>query len=201
MIYIVIDEKSMVGHRMLGLIDMRLWQAFPKHSNEPFGGRSIILLGDFGQLPPVLDLPMYANISRDPLSNNGLAAYNQFKEACKLDVIQRQSGNTKEQQDFRDLLLWLRNGESTIADWKALSTRFEVKLNRTEHNRFSNAMFILTKWSDVNVVNIDQLRSLNAPVAKILAVHTGGNEAKNADSDVAHGLEQNWYRQEEHALC
>ena len=29
----------------------------------------------------------------------------------------------------------------------------------------------------------------NAPVAKILAVHTGGNEAKRADSDVAHGIE------------
>jgi ATP-dependent DNA helicase PIF1 len=36
---------------------------------------------------------------------------------------------------------------------------------------------------------MDQLRSLNVPVAKILAVHTGGNEAKKADSDIAHGLE------------
>jgi len=98
--YIVIDEKSMAGRRMLGLINMRLQQAFPEHNNEPFGGRSIILFGDFGQLPPVLDLPMYAHISRDPISNNGHAAYKQFKEAYKLDVIQRQSGNTKEQQDF-----------------------------------------------------------------------------------------------------
>jgi hypothetical protein len=49
-------------------------------------------------------------------------------------------------------------------------------------------MFILTKWSDVNAINIDQLRYLNAPVAKILAVHTGGNEAKKADSGIAHSL-------------
>jgi hypothetical protein len=49
----------MVGCRMLTLIDMRLRQAFSEHSNEPFGGRSIILFGDFGQLPPVFDLPMY----------------------------------------------------------------------------------------------------------------------------------------------
>ena len=33
------------------------------------------------------------------------------------------------------------------------------------------------------------LRSLNLPVAKILAVHTGGREAKKASSDVAKGLE------------
>jgi len=57
-----------------------------------------------------------------------------------------------------------------------------------ECNRFSNALFILTKWTEVNAVNIDQLRSLNIPVAKIQAVYTGGNEAKKANSDTAHGL-------------
>ena len=50
-------------------------------------------------------------------------------------------------------------------------------------------MFILTKWSDVNTINIDQIRSLNVPVAKIQAIHTGGNEAKKADAEIAHGLE------------
>jgi len=30
---------------------------------------------------------------------------------------------------------------------------------------------------------------LNYPIAKILAVHTGGHEAKRANSDVAKGLE------------
>ena len=32
--YIIIDEKSMIGRRMLALIDMRLRQAFPKHNND-----------------------------------------------------------------------------------------------------------------------------------------------------------------------
>jgi hypothetical protein len=31
-------EKSMVERRMLGLIDMRLRQAFSEFNNEPFGG-------------------------------------------------------------------------------------------------------------------------------------------------------------------
>jgi hypothetical protein len=38
---------------------------------------------------------MYTNIPQDQLFNNGIAAYHQFKEAFKLDVVQRQSGNTK----------------------------------------------------------------------------------------------------------
>ena len=86
----------MIGRRMLALIDMRLRQAFPEHNNEPFGGRSIIMFGDFGQLPSVLDLPMYASNKRDALSNSGLAVYKQFKEAYKLETIQRQLENSKE---------------------------------------------------------------------------------------------------------
>ena len=46
-IYVIIDEKSMVSRRMLRTIDMRLQQAFPEHSNEPFSGRLIILFRDF----------------------------------------------------------------------------------------------------------------------------------------------------------
>jgi ATP-dependent exoDNAse (exonuclease V) alpha subunit len=189
-IYLVIDEKSMVGRRMLALIDKRLREAFPENKNEPFGGRFIILLGDFGQLPPVLDFPMYANnVSHDTTSNDGIASYKSFREVYKLDIVQRQSGDSEEQQGFRELLLRLRNGDSSLNDWEKLSTRFEGKLNRIERDRFLDAVFILTIWADVDKVNIDMLRSLNQPVAKILAVHTGGREAKKAISDVAKGLE------------
>ncbi len=189
-IYLIIDEKSMVGRRMLALIDMRLRHAFPENKNEAFGGRSVILFGDFGQLPPVLDLPMYAtNVSHDTKSNDGITAYKQFREVYKLDIVQRQSGETEEQQSFRDILLRLREGESSLNDWQSLSSRFEEKLNRAERDRFSDAVSILTTWVDVDRVNSDMLRSLNQPVAKIIAVHTGGSEAKRASSDVAKGLE------------
>ncbi len=74
------------------------------------------MVGDFGQLPSVLDLPIYVSIQRDALSNNGIAAYNLFREVYMLDVVQRQSGNFKKQRDFRDILLRLRNGNSTLDD-------------------------------------------------------------------------------------
>src|SRR6266498_5584034 len=127
--YIIIDEKSMVGRRMLGLIDTRLQQIFPEKKNKPFGGRSIILFGDFGQLPPVLDLPMYTtNISQNKTFNNGIASYKNFSEACKLDIIQRQSGDSEEQKAFRNLLLRLRDEECHMNDWITLTTRFEQNL-------------------------------------------------------------------------
>jgi len=77
--YVIIDEKSMLGRRMLSIVDLRLRAAFPEHQNKPFGGRSVILVGDFGQLPPVINEPMYSKkLRRDSLSNDGINIYNQF---------------------------------------------------------------------------------------------------------------------------
>ena len=40
-------------------IDSRLHQSFRENANIPFGGRSIILVGDLGQFPPFMDKPVY----------------------------------------------------------------------------------------------------------------------------------------------
>lgn len=104
------------------------------------------MFGDFGQLPPVLDLPLYTSVLRDPLSNNGHAAYTLFREVYRLDVVQRQSGNSEEQEGFRNILLRLRNGESTLDDWKKLTRRFEDKITRPERDRFSSSTFLSPKW-------------------------------------------------------
>ena len=46
--YILIDEMSFIGPKMLTQIYARLRQAFPSKCTIPFGGFSIIILGDFG---------------------------------------------------------------------------------------------------------------------------------------------------------
>ena len=139
-------------------------------------------------MPPVLDLPIYTNnASHDEASNNGIVAYKQFKEVYELDKVQRQSG--EEQQRFREILFRLRDGDSSFDDWKILSKRFDKNLNQVERDRFKDAVFILTKWEEVDKDNNEMLRNLNRPIAKISAVHTGGKEAKRANSDVAKGLE------------
>ena len=71
----------MVRQRMLALIDLHLHQAFPMCGNQVFGGRSVILVGDFGQLLPVLDELMYSQVlQRDFLSNEAVVIYQQFCE-------------------------------------------------------------------------------------------------------------------------
>ena len=62
--YLITDKMSMVGRKMFSQVDKRLCQAFPHSSDEVLGGCSCLLFGDFGQLPPVFDLPLYTTLSR-----------------------------------------------------------------------------------------------------------------------------------------
>ena len=73
--YLFIDEMSMVGRTLLGQIDKPLRQVFLHQADSLFGGCSCFLFGDFGQLPPVMDLPLYTTMSRSHLPNQGSAAY------------------------------------------------------------------------------------------------------------------------------
>ena len=72
---------SLIGPKMLTQIDARLRQAFPSQCTIPFGGFSIILLGDFGQLPPVKDIPMYVG------SSVGTTLWHTFDTFIMLETI------------------------------------------------------------------------------------------------------------------
>lgn len=56
--FLVLDEVSMVSKRQLAQ-DSRRLQELKQNSNQPFGGLHLILSGDFYQLPPVRDSPLY----------------------------------------------------------------------------------------------------------------------------------------------
>lgn len=61
--YLIIDEMSMVGRKKLGQVDEHLRQVrFSICSDSLFGGCSYLMSEHFGQMPPVLDLPLYTSI-------------------------------------------------------------------------------------------------------------------------------------------
>ena len=43
-----------------------------------------MLIGDWGQLPPVMELPLYTTVSRTELSDLGSTAYHLFNSAVVL---------------------------------------------------------------------------------------------------------------------
>ena len=54
-----IDEKSMIGQKTFTMVSKRLQEARPHYKDKPFGNLSVILSGDFKQLSPVRDSPLF----------------------------------------------------------------------------------------------------------------------------------------------
>ena len=59
---------------------------FPAYADVSFGGRSVILIGDFTQLPPIGEIPMYATAPKFPKVQTlqGITLYAQFDRFVRL---------------------------------------------------------------------------------------------------------------------
>ena len=184
--YLIIDEMSMVGRKTFGQIDQRLRQIFPHNSHQVLGGRSCLLFGDFGQLPPVMDLPLYTTVNRNELSDLGSSTYHFFDSAVVLNQVMRQSGESPEQILFRDILLRLRDGKTTVADWEQLMK--QTPLQAEDLSAFDSAVHLFPTVDSVVEYNITKLHAINRPIATIKAVHSGHNASKGTSED-AGGLD------------
>ena len=89
---LIIDEISMVGARMLSRVDTRLRQI--KGINEPFGGVSVVVVGDLHQLPPVMDVPVFKSPNVAPTSALVYSVWNIF-EFYELTQVMRQKNEVK----------------------------------------------------------------------------------------------------------
>ena len=112
---LIIDEISMVGFTMFRQIDARLQQIMK--TNKPFGGISVIVLGDFNQLRPVGDKYIFQfNNSYNALVDNPLWSLFQLFE---LTEIMRQ----KDDKAFAIALSNLAKGMMTLEDINLLKSR------------------------------------------------------------------------------
>ncbi|CAB4012964.1 Hypothetical predicted protein [Paramuricea clavata] len=154
----------MLGQVTFGWIDKSCKQA-TGYNDKVFGGKSLILTGDPGQLPPVADKPLYHARPTNAVGEQGM---------------------TSEQVQFRDLLLRLRKVNSTVDDWKLLLTR--QPLNVTNLCDFEDSTRLFYSNEQVANYNHEQLTKLEHPVAHINARHSSAF-AKKISSDDMSGLE------------
>ena len=91
-LFVCLDEMSMVSPLRLYQLDQRLRVAIPEKANVPFGGLSLVLMGDNAQLPPVCDKALYEEVEPNSFGAQGKMAYSLFKDAIVLDTIMRQRG-------------------------------------------------------------------------------------------------------------
>ncbi|XP_062414175.1 uncharacterized protein LOC119206796 [Pungitius pungitius] len=138
---LVIDEISMVDHRLLAYVHGRLRQIKQSGNFSPFGNVCVIAVGDFFQLPPVKGKALYVDdLGNDLWSTN-------FK-IIELTVIQRQKDTA-----FAELLNRLRKRSKSTpmlpSDTSLLRTR--------ETGEESSSLHIFPTNAQVETHNVEQL--------------------------------------------
>jgi hypothetical protein len=156
------------------VITVDLWllvfQQFPENRDEFFGGLSVILIGDFFQLRPVLNKPLYS--ARDDLKDIeivGRNVYLSFNKSVLLTTVQRQQG--KDQAPFRRALEELRKADVTVASWQLLTSRCSVKLSHEEVDSFGGALRIYPTKAQVVKYNHDHMLGPSSAAVLVEAIH------------------------------
>ncbi|KID59396.1 ATP-dependent DNA helicase PIF1, partial [Metarhizium hybridum] len=166
--YLIIDEKSMIGIKFLGLLDHRLREIFPARQDEMYAGINIFVCGDFHQLPPIAATVMYSNLpnARNAEFLAGQQAYRALDTTARLTQLMRQDGDDGETLQFRRALEELR----------------------VYQNPSKDALRLYFRREGVRVHNHQRLRDCEQPILRIKSTHTGRG-AEGANDDEADGLD------------
>ena len=157
-----------------------------------------MLVGDFGQLPPVGDRPLFCTkwdeqtSPRKALQNAGRLAYMAISESISLDVVMRQDGRDEETERFKETLARLRSGTPTRTDFDLLRTRFWTELSPAEQRDFDDCQTLSTVRESVALTNKTALVESARPVMRIPARNSGPGSEK-ANEQQTEGLASNLY--------
>ncbi|CAF4566213.1 unnamed protein product [Rotaria sp. Silwood2] len=147
---LIIDEISMVGFTMFQHVDARVQQIMK--SKKPFGGVSVIVLGDFNQLRPVGDKYIFQfNNSYNALVDNPLWS---LFELFELTEIMRQ----KDDKAFAIALSNIAKGMMTLEDINLLKPRIVSNENL---ETMGDAIRVFRSNAEVDAYNTKVLASLN----------------------------------------
>lgn len=187
---LIIDDKSMIGLRFISWIDRRLRQ-IQATPDTPFGGLNLLFCGDFGQLAPVMDTPLY-----QPLSGSGRCsedqvigkhAYSSIDTTKTLVRIMRQQVTSADDVQFRELLDELREGPISLRRWHFFIGRTKGVMPEHEWGSLKDALRIYFTKARVQDFNLERLEQLHKPVLRIKA-RNSCSKAKEAPTDIAGNL-------------
>jgi hypothetical protein len=154
-----IDEISMVGFKMFNFINQRLMEVM--QCQKPFGGISVIAVGDLFQLKPVMDTYIFSlpESGYFPLSSN---FWSDLFTMVELTDIMRQKDNVP----FAQLLNRLREGNHTPADISTLESRI---IESSDVNYPSDATHLFATNFKVDTFNNTELLKSGNPKVSFTA--------------------------------
>jgi len=151
---LIIDEVSMVNANVLDAVDQYL--KLNRSSQKPFGGMSIVLVGDMFQLPPVVDNSTRQLFESEYSSPKFFAA--RALAAREFRFFQLTKAFRQSDQDFVDLLGKVREGDDIPAVVRELNERCQVLIHPPE-----GAIWLAPRNVDVSRVNAERLAALPGP--------------------------------------
>ena len=149
---IIIDEISMVSNMGLLHIHQRLKEIFVTPNSELFSGISVLVFGDFFQLPPIRSATTFSNYKNDTFNLHH--PWHVFKMA-ELTQIMRQ----KDDLAFTQLLNRVRTASHTDDDIRCIQSR----TTPGDENYPSDALHIFAENAPVDEYNIDRLQQIQSP--------------------------------------
>ncbi|KAL8597100.1 hypothetical protein ACOMHN_008173 [Nucella lapillus] len=188
---LVIDEKSMIGQKTFFHVSERLKEAKPYRASEPFGGLTVVQLGDWKQLAPVFDSPLYHNpCGSKSRTKAGAAEYNVyrlFKDVIFFNQIEWQAG--EDQSLFRNKLCRLSEGTFSEQDWQRWKKQDLHLLSREKQKLFlEKAVLACAYKKDMVRHNIEKVKANNQPIALIKAESKLKGEANKTSAERDSGL-------------
>ena len=151
---IIIDEMSMVGADDLYRIHHRLTDIF--NNNLPFGGLSIMFVGDMLQLKPV----KARFIFEVPTNEDNALCYHEYSLWHNLEAITLKHNHRQgEGSEFMETLNRMRTGDQNENDVKLLRTRCIKKLSKKFPHDAVNLFYTNNEVKDHNIMKLNQLKT------------------------------------------
>ena len=147
---IIIDEISMVSNMGLLHIHQRLKEIFATPNSELFAGISVLVVGDFFQLPPIRSSTVFTDYKNGAF--NLYHPWHTFKMA-ELTQIMRQ----KDDLAFTPLLNRVCTASHTDDDIRCLQSK---TITPGDQNYPSDALHIFAENAPVNEYNINRLEQI-----------------------------------------
>ena len=153
------------------------------------GGIWILLFGDFSQLPPVADSPLYLSmVPNKPWVITGRDVYLSFDQSITLQYIFYHQGENPVSQGFCNLL-HQQTYSITQEGYNLLLTHFSQNLSDEEKDTFHGVIHLLPTWTKVEDHNHHYLKFAYIPVLCCKARHNGWRHTKQATEDQTDRLE------------
>ena len=155
--WLIVDEVSLVGLRMLHDIHQSLHQLKGRSASLPFGGLNIICFGDFYQFSPIAGTALWrTGPTKDIKVLAGQNLWSQFDFVVELHEQKRQVDSR-----FGDFLLRLRDGKCHQTDVHYLNQRLLARLPAIERASFRDAQVIVTRTVVRNPMNLRYARRIS----------------------------------------